>query len=104
MEMPVLPAPPGGDLRQGHNGRDVLDKVRLTLERTRGGIQGREAVKATTALLHLLELSTVGKLRTMQSITLELARRVVRKLGYCMAASECQDSSSPKHIWSTLPH
>lgn len=103
MEMPVLPAPPEADLRRGHNGRDVLDKVGVRLERKRGRVQGREAVKATTVLLHLLKLSTVGKLRTRQSITLELARRVVRKLGYCTAASECQDGSSPMHIWSTLP-
>lgn len=60
MEMPVLSAPPEADLRQGHSGRDFLDKVRVTLERKRGRVQGREAVKATTALLRLLQLSTGG--------------------------------------------
>lgn len=104
MEMPVLPVLPEADLRQGHNRRDFLVKVGVTLERKRGGVQGREAVKATTALLHLLQLSTVGKLRTTQSIALELASREVRKLGYCTTTSECQDGSSSKRIWSTLPH
>lgn len=58
--MPVVSAPPEADLRQGYSGRDFLYKVGVTLERKRGGVQGREAVKATTALLHLLQLSTGG--------------------------------------------
>lgn len=42
--MPVLPAPPEADLRQGHNGRDFLDKVGVTLEKKQGGDrEGRQS-------------------------------------------------------------
>lgn len=76
----------------GHTGKE---ERRGTGKR---GSQSHDCTSSPAAAEHW------GKLRTMQRITLELARREVRKLGYCMATSECQDSSSPKHIWSTLPH
>lgn len=41
--------------------RDSLGKVGVIVEGEWGGVQEREAGKATTALLHLLQLSPVGE-------------------------------------------